>query len=92
LVIRCNGHTKTNRDYTLEMSLTRTCTHEAEWTPFQTHYFSENVVAERGMEPRSLDLYRGTLTTRLQMWSKRIYITHILKYILWYYIMGHAVA
>jgi hypothetical protein len=21
------------------------CTHEAEWTPFQTHYFSENVVA-----------------------------------------------
>jgi hypothetical protein len=20
------------------------CTHEAEWTPFQTHYFSENVV------------------------------------------------
>jgi hypothetical protein len=21
------------------------CTYEAEWTPFQTHYFSENVVA-----------------------------------------------
>jgi hypothetical protein len=21
------------------------CTHEAEWTPFQTHYFSENLVA-----------------------------------------------
>jgi hypothetical protein len=20
------------------------CTHEAEWTPFQTHYFSENLV------------------------------------------------
>jgi hypothetical protein len=24
--------------------------HEAEWTPFQTHYFSENLVA-LGMEP-----------------------------------------
>jgi hypothetical protein len=21
------------------------CTHEADWTPFQTHYFSENLVA-----------------------------------------------
>jgi hypothetical protein len=21
------------------------CTHEAEWIPFQTHYFSENLVA-----------------------------------------------
>jgi hypothetical protein len=21
------------------------CSHEAEWTPFQTHYFSENLVA-----------------------------------------------
>jgi hypothetical protein len=27
------------------------CTHEAEWTPFQTHYFSENLVAP-GIEPR----------------------------------------
>jgi hypothetical protein len=26
------------------------CTHEAEWTPFQTHYFSENLVAP-GIEP-----------------------------------------
>jgi hypothetical protein len=26
------------------------CTHEAEWTPFQTHYFSENPVA-LGIEP-----------------------------------------
>jgi hypothetical protein len=24
--------------------------HEAEWTPFQTHYFSENLVAP-GIEP-----------------------------------------
>jgi hypothetical protein len=28
---------------------------EAEWTPFQTHYFSENVVAP-GIEPGHLDL------------------------------------
>jgi hypothetical protein len=31
------------------------CTHEAEWTPFQTHYFSENLVAP-GIEPGPLDL------------------------------------
>jgi hypothetical protein len=31
------------------------CTHEAEWTPFQTHYFSENLVAS-GIEPWPLDL------------------------------------
>jgi hypothetical protein len=30
-------------------------THEAEWTPFQTHYFSENLVAS-GIEPGPLDL------------------------------------
>jgi hypothetical protein len=30
-------------------------THEAEWTPFQTHYFSENLVAQ-GIEPAPLDL------------------------------------
>jgi hypothetical protein len=28
---------------------------KAEWTPFQTHYFSENLVAP-GIEPRPLDL------------------------------------
>jgi hypothetical protein len=28
---------------------------EAEWTPFQTHYFSENLVAP-GIEPGPLDL------------------------------------
>jgi hypothetical protein len=32
-----------------------TCTHEAEWTPFQIHYFSENLVAS-GIEPGPLDL------------------------------------
>jgi hypothetical protein len=31
------------------------CTHEAEWTPFQTHYFSENLEAP-GIEPGPLDL------------------------------------
>jgi hypothetical protein len=31
------------------------CTHEAEWTPFRTHYFSENLV-ETGTEPGPLDL------------------------------------
>jgi CBS-domain-containing membrane protein len=30
------------------------CTHEAEWSPFQTHYFSENLVA-LGIEPGPLD-------------------------------------
>jgi hypothetical protein len=30
-------------------------THEAEWTPFQTHYFSRNLVAP-GNEPGPLDL------------------------------------
>jgi hypothetical protein len=37
---------------------------EAEWTPFQTHYFSENWVAP-GIEP-------GTLTTRLQRWTNKM--------------------
>jgi hypothetical protein len=32
-----------------------TFTHEAEWTPFQTHYISENLVAT-GFEPGPLDL------------------------------------
>jgi hypothetical protein len=39
--------------------------HETEWTPFPTHYFSENSVAP-GNEPRPLDLQPGTLTTRPQ--------------------------
>jgi hypothetical protein len=41
------------------------CTYEAEWTPFQTHYSSGNLVAP-GIEPGPLDLQPGTLTTRLQ--------------------------
>jgi hypothetical protein len=31
------------------------CTHEAEWTTFQTHYFSENLIAP-GIESGPLDL------------------------------------
>jgi hypothetical protein len=31
------------------------CTHEAEWTPFQTHYFSGNL-AVPGIEPGPPDL------------------------------------
>jgi hypothetical protein len=31
------------------------CTHEAEWTLFQTHYFSENLVTPR-IEPGPLNL------------------------------------
>jgi hypothetical protein len=38
---------------------------EAEWSPFQSHYISENVV-EPGIEPGPLDLQPGTLTTRPQ--------------------------
>jgi hypothetical protein len=45
------------------------CTHEAEWTPFETHYFSESLVAPR-IEPGPLDMLPGTLTTRLQRRSQ----------------------
>jgi hypothetical protein len=38
------------------------CAHEAEWTPFQTHYFFFLVVPGTEFEP--LDLYPRTLTTR----------------------------
>jgi hypothetical protein len=34
-------------------------------TPFQSHYFSENLL-EAGIEPGPLDLQPGTLTTRPQ--------------------------
>jgi hypothetical protein len=34
------------------------CTQEAEWTPFQTRYFSENLVA-LGIETGPLDLWPG---------------------------------
>jgi hypothetical protein len=50
---------------------------EAEWTPFQTHYFSENVVAQ-GIEPGPLDLKPGTLTSRPQ---RCIIFINILMYV-----------
>jgi hypothetical protein len=40
-------------------------THETEYTPFETHYFSKNVV-RAGMEPGPLDQQPRTLTTRPQ--------------------------
>jgi hypothetical protein len=52
------------------------CTHEAEWTPFQIHYFSENLVVP-GIEPGSLDLQLGALTTRPQRQSTFFHITYI---------------
>jgi hypothetical protein len=48
----------------------------AEWTPFQTHCFSENLVAP-GIETGPLDLQPGTLTTRPQRRSILFYITYI---------------
>jgi hypothetical protein len=43
-------------------------THEAVWPPFQTHYFSENLVAP-GIEPVSLDLQPGTLMTTRPLYN-----------------------
>jgi hypothetical protein len=40
---------------TFSSKLLLSCTHEAEWTPFQTLYFSENLVVP-GIEPGPLDL------------------------------------
>jgi hypothetical protein len=42
---------------TFSFKLLLSCTHEAEWTLFQTYYFSENLVT-RGIEPGPLDLYQ----------------------------------
>jgi hypothetical protein len=50
---------------TLSFKQILNCIHEAEWTPFQTQYFSENLVV-LGIEPELLDLKPGTLTTRPQ--------------------------
>jgi hypothetical protein len=43
--------------------------HEAEWTPFQTLCYAENLV-ESGIEPGPLGLQPGTLTTRPQRRSR----------------------
>jgi hypothetical protein len=42
------------------------CTHKVEWTSFQTHYFTENLLTPL-IELGPLDLQPGTLTTRPQM-------------------------
>jgi hypothetical protein len=44
-----------NRSRYVFLHVALNCTHEAEWTPFQTHYFSENLVVP-GIEPGPLDL------------------------------------
>jgi hypothetical protein len=49
---------------------------EAEWTPFQTHYYSENLVSP-GIELGSLDLWPSTLTTRPQRRSTFFYIKYL---------------
>jgi hypothetical protein len=46
------------------------CTHEAEWTPFQTHY-SQNLEAP-GIEPRLLVMWAETLTIRPQRLSENL--------------------
>jgi hypothetical protein len=43
------------------------CTHEAEWTPFHAHYFSQNLVAP-GIGPGPPDL-KEIMTTRPQKYS-----------------------
>jgi hypothetical protein len=45
---RILGFLDRSRYYFFQVALN--CIHEAEWTPFQTHYFSENLVAQ-GIEP-----------------------------------------
>jgi hypothetical protein len=44
-----------DRSPTISSKKHLSCTYEAEWTPFQAHYFSENVVAP-GIEPGPPDL------------------------------------
>jgi hypothetical protein len=43
------------------------CTHETEWTPFQTHYFSKTLVVPE-TNSVSLDLWPGFLTTSPERW------------------------
>jgi hypothetical protein len=44
-----------DRNRYLSFKYLLSCTPEAEWTPFQTHYFSENLVVP-GIDPGPLDL------------------------------------
>jgi hypothetical protein len=50
---RILGFLDRNRYFSIKELLS--CTQEAEWTPFQTHYFSENLVVP-GIKPGPLDL------------------------------------
>jgi hypothetical protein len=43
--------------------------HEVEWSPIQTHWYSENLLAP-GIEPGPLGLQTGALTTRPQRRSE----------------------
>jgi hypothetical protein len=54
-----------NRSRSFSSKQLLNCTHKAEWTPFQTHYFSKNLVAP-GIEAGPLHLWPGTLSTRPQ--------------------------
>jgi hypothetical protein len=45
------------------------CTHEAEWTPFQTHYLSENLSNQQELNIRlddSQDLLAYSLTLKVE--------------------------
>jgi hypothetical protein len=44
------------------------CTHEAEWTPFQAQYLSENLVAP-GIEPGPLDLQSAFFKEGAAFWD-----------------------
>jgi hypothetical protein len=44
------GFLDRSRYFSIQVALS--CPHEAEWTPFQTHYFSENLVAP-GIKPET---------------------------------------
>jgi hypothetical protein len=44
---------------TFSSMLLLNCTHEVEWTPFQTHYFSENLIAP-GIESGPLSVAKNS--------------------------------
>jgi hypothetical protein len=74
-----NDETKTYLSLYLVVNLFPNCTHEAEWTPFQTHSFPDNLVAPE-IEPGPLDLQPTTLTTRPQRWSLQNITNDLLRH------------
>jgi hypothetical protein len=52
------------------------CTHEAEWTPFQTHCFSENLVV-LGIEPGPPDAGSRSSSSSQVCWVMFIINTHV---------------